>query len=171
MKRSRFATLVFMSASPILLSSCSDPEPDQVTFKTVNDCIQSKQFSVETCNQEFAHAQQAYKTQAPHFKDQASCEAQYGPQTCMSAQRSDGSSWFMPAMTGFMIGHLLNNNNCNYPNNCSSGYRSTPYYGSWPAGNRGWYSSSSKTSSSSTATTNSRGGFGSSAAARGGWGS
>lgn len=183
MKRSKFAGLALMGAAPFLLTACGDSEPEtqQNAFTSVEECIQSKVFTPETCRSEYDKAVQAHQAQAPRFVDRAACETQYGASNCQIVRHSDGTSWFVPAMAGFMIGQMIANRQREDPSYYGGGggyygsYRSEPLYRD-RADRTAWRTSDNRTvtrssSGSSKAVTLSRGGFGSQAAARGGWGS
>jgi uncharacterized protein YgiB involved in biofilm formation len=83
-------------------------EPTEVSaFTSVPECVASGAFSQVQCTQ----AQQAASEQdarvAPRFADQSTCEEQFGQNSCQY-RTSGGQSFFVPLLTGFMIGQLLN---------------------------------------------------------------
>lgn len=162
-------------------------EPTEVSaFASVSECVASGAFSQVQCSE----AQQAAQAQdaqvAPRFADQDTCEEQFGQGQC-SYRYAGGQSFFVPLLTGFMIGQLLDG---------GSRYRYQPLYRSryddrYYTGGGAWlYSGGSgrgyhRYQVGSRAVTNpvttqriqtrssvvSRGGFGGRASARGGgWG-
>lgn len=183
MKRSKFAGLALMGAAPFLLTACSDePEVQQNAFTSVEECIQAKVFTPEACRSEYDKAVQSHQAQAPRFADQNACETQYGASNCQVVRHSDGTSWFVPAMAGFMIGRMMDRgreDQMYYGG--GGGYYGGSYYRSQPlyrdrADRATWRTSDNYTvtragDGSSKAVTQSRSGFGSQAAARGSWGS
>ncbi|HEX8388312.1 MAG TPA: DUF1190 domain-containing protein, partial [Sphingomonas sp.] len=94
-------------------------EPTEVSaFSSVPECVASGAFSQVQC----VEAQQTAQTQdtqaAPRFADQDVCEDQFGEGQC-AARYSGGQSFFVPLLTGFMIGRLLDG---------GRGYRYQPLY-------------------------------------------
>lgn len=172
MKRSRVAKLILMGSGTFLLAGCSDPSPPPSNFSTLDQCLQSKQFPEEVCKQSYEEAKALYEKDAPHFGQAASCEQQFGAGNCAPVRSSDGSSWFLPAMAGYMIANALNSNDSRQYNSNLGGYGAgRGAYTSYPNYGAGTpYSSAGKYSPQPKATTTSRGGFGSLSAARGSWG-
>lgn len=180
MKRSKLAKLVLMGASPFILLGCDDTPPPPTSFKTLDECLQRTDIPDDACQTAYAQAKERLEKDAPRFQERASCESTFGYGNCEMVQRADGSSWFFPAMTGFMIANALNRDECNRNyDNCRSygggGYYGGRFYSAYPSYGRGTtYSSDTKYANQifkAKAATTSRGGFGSISAARGSWGS
>ncbi len=173
MKRSKFAGLAFMGAAPFLLVACGD-EPQSTgsasAYKSVQECIDEGIFTERACTDGFAAARE----QMPRYGSMHSCEADHG--NCQQVVTREGGSVFMPAMMGFMVGHMLGGNRAVHHQPI---YQDRENRGDWSMAvgqsARRMPQSSTNTgssrSSSGTAKTASRSGFGSGAAARGGWGS
>lgn len=161
-------------------------EPTEVSaFNSVSECAASGAFAQVQCEEAQAAAQAQDEKVAPRFADQGTCEEQFGPGQC-SYRHSGGQSFFVPLLTGFMIGRLLDG---------GRGYGYQPLYrsrhddryytggGAWLYGGgsgRGYhrYQVGSRAVTNPVTTQRiqtrssvvSRGGFGGRASARGGWG-
>lgn len=109
MKRTRVLTLAILGT--LALSACGPAEPPApttgVTYTSVKECVEAG-VDKTTCDTALASA----AANAPKFSTQDQCEAQFGPGQCNS-QTSGGSSWFMPALAGFMLGNMLSNSSNN----------------------------------------------------------
>lgn len=103
MKRTRVLTLAIVGT--LALAACTNPQgvPQNVTYTSVAECVEAG-VEKSTCDSAIAAA----ASNTPKFSTQAQCEAQFGPGQCNS-QTSGGSSWFMPALAGFMIGNMMSN--------------------------------------------------------------
>lgn len=175
MKRSRTVQLAFMGSMPLLITACGGPGPgpdERLAYQDVQQCIQDGKVSKEICEQEYQAALQARAQQA-HYSSYSDCTAQWGDQ-CRPYVTSSGDHWFVPALTGFMIGRLLGHRDYYYPQPYYGGGWNGPYryrddrggWGTW--GNRGSFEPPGR--APTTADTLSRGGFGYSGAARSSWG-
>ncbi len=183
MKRSKFAGLAMMGAAPFLLIACDSQPPAQeqaigpvqaaTAYRSVDECIAEGIYTEKACTDAFNAAQQ----QLPRFPSAHDCETMYG--NCQQVVMRDGSSAFMPAMMGFMLGHMLAGGNRTI-------HHQPIYYdrhnrGDWSAATSSAQARMSRSAAaqhstgtsrqSGQAVNSSRRGFGSSAAARGGWGS
>ncbi len=167
--------------STLLLTSCSSTEQTQV-YRDEFDCMEKNPGMQEECKTAFANAQaEAVKT-APKFENRNDCEEMFGRNNCTSYQGSSGSSWFMPAMAGFLLGRALDGPGFGHyqPMFTSYSYRS-PYRDRWiTADGRSYGNRMQKNIRTRTDTfkrkpviakTLSRGGFGSIASAKSKWGS
>ncbi len=175
MKRSRTVQLVFMSSVPLLVTACGGPRSDErLAYEDVQQCIQDGRVSKDVCEQEYQSALQA-RAQQSHFSNLNDCSAQYGDQ-CRPYVTSGGDHWFVPALTGFMIGRMLGHRNDGYYGGGYWGHGwNGPVYRDRPDRDRwGGYAyrpgSGDSIHAPTTAETLSRGGFGSSGAARSSWG-
>lgn len=185
MKRSRHLKLSLLGVAPIVFTACSSEE--DLTYDKLDDCIQEGKVTAQVCSTAYNKAMQEHLTRSPRFASADDCAGQYG--NCQYVQ-SNGQSFWLPLMAGFMAGRW------------SSHYGNTgrPYldtYGQWAPRplyrtrddwDRGTYSTSGGYTYSSrgggsswssggdggsgriSTSTLSRGGFGGSSVARGGWG-
>ena len=159
-------------AGGVLLAGCSDPEPEVYYYSSLDDCKSANPQNIQLCESAYQEALREAQANGPKFDTMANCEGAYGPNVCY---RSPGNSWFMPALTGFVLARALDGRD--------RGYYSQPRYPSvWQDGaGYGTYSSttSSRSSSSRASTSNeqknktiptrSRGGFGSQSQAKSSW--
>lgn len=166
-KRSKNLHLAIMGAIPLVLAACGDDGSNQQqqmantnapVYKTVDDCVKAGNES-SVCQQAFAGAQ----NQAPRFNSQNSCMDQSGANQCVMRTENGQSIW-VPMLTGFMLGRMLNGGYTYHPVYHPVYYH--PVYTYHPT----YRSHSWGSSSHSYATTRTRGVFGSSASARGSWG-
>lgn len=189
MKRSKTATLILMGLSPLLLNACNDGPPQgsaqlsQQNFTTVADCEKSG-VPQASCQKASDDAQADALKSSPHFSTHEACVEQYGADECHQRSDSGGTSFWGPALTGFLIGRMMSgSNNSYYPAGPTFRQTNGSYYassggvygGAYASGASGWRSTSAAsggdTSAAGTrAITASRGGFGSSSAAAGSWG-
>ncbi len=123
MKRSRSLRLVLMGSAALALSACDDQKDAQV-FETVGQCMDLGHTQQE-CDTAINQARQAQLDTAPRYATKADCEAEFGkceegpkvadkvdapkdpnaPQ--QSYAHSEGGGFFMPLITGYMMGRLL----------------------------------------------------------------
>lgn len=164
-------------------------EPVEVAaFQSVNECVASGAFSQVQCTQASNDALGSDAKAAPRYENQSLCEDAFGGGQCL--RRTDGGqSFFVPLLTGFMIGRLLDGGGYRY-HGLYRNRRDDSYYtgsGAWLGsggyGGRPWsYQVGSRAVSAPSVpvTTQriqtrssvvSRGGFGGRSSARGGgWG-
>lgn len=109
MKRSRSVKLALMSAVPVLLTACGDDAHEPVIYQSVENCMQAGELSAAECKQHFNEAWSEHQQTAPRFASREECAAQYAAEQCQEARATNGSSMFMPALMGFMVGRALNN--------------------------------------------------------------
>ncbi|RFA24731.1 hypothetical protein CAI21_20490 [Alkalilimnicola ehrlichii] len=173
MKRSKFAGLALMGAAPFFLLAC-DSQPQQrslastaTAYQSVQACIDAGIYTPRACEDGF----DAARRQLPRYGSQEHCEQQF--ERC---DQVGGGSIFVPAMTGFMVGHMIGSSGR------QTAYHQPIYYdratrGDWDRAvssaraRMPQHTVDSNNRQQPRATTNSRSGFGSGAAARGGWGS
>lgn len=117
-KRSVAAGLSTAGALAMLSACDADPSPEQVSrerygaptevsaFGTVGECIASGAFAQVTCEEAASAAAKEDGKVAPRFSEQNLCEDQFGQGNCF-ARTDGGTSFFVPLLTGFMIGRLL----------------------------------------------------------------
>jgi len=107
-KRSKCLTLLLMgslAAGPAACTSDGVVQEQIAAFASVAECAASGLFDAAQCKQFEADAMSAQ----PKFASQEECEQQLGAEACMGGQEvQEGSgSFWMPAMAGFLAGHLL----------------------------------------------------------------
>jgi uncharacterized protein YgiB involved in biofilm formation len=97
-------TLIFLFAAILShFTGGGSAEAVQI-YPTVEQC--KAQQPAADCDKAFAGAQAQHDAQAPHYGNVTSCEDVYGPGQCVPRSGA-GSSWFIPAMAGFVLGHAL----------------------------------------------------------------
>lgn len=179
-KRSQHLRLVLMAATaPVALAGC-DREPTGTVLSSVQQCETQQQVPVEQCTAAYEKALAEHRKLAPRFDSQVQCNEQFG--SCEVVQTDRGQS-YVPPMGGFLLGYALASTMGGGMYPYSVGGVSPLYrdYGSGrylkPNGDavsRGTgmvRGSRGNTALPSRAMTVSRSGFGSSASARGGFGS
>jgi uncharacterized protein YgiB involved in biofilm formation len=199
-RRLRSAAAGLSAASALAMLSACDPQPsdEQISrerygaptevaaFNNVDECKASGAFAQVTCEEAARNAAAEDSKTAPRFADRDVCEDQFGAGQCL-VRNEGGQSFFVPLLTGFMIGRLLNGPGYRYSGLYRSG-RDDRYYtpgGAWlyggGYGGRGYgYQVGSRAITAPVTTQRiqtrssvvSRGGFGGRVSARssGGWG-
>ncbi|CAN1564794.1 Biofilm formation YgiB [Rhabdaerophilaceae bacterium] len=113
MKRS---TMVILGATGMLAAGAwlgrstgplGNDEPANV-YDSVSACITANAMSREACETEFEAASERHLKEAPRFAAQTDCEAKYGAGQCKPATIA-GTSYFLPALVGFMVAQRLMN--------------------------------------------------------------
>lgn len=125
MKRSRSMVLTtIMASGGLSLAACDAPSSpasstwlnpppaasasqavDGRTYANLQACRDANDVPDAECDTAFADAQ----AQAPRFDDRQSCEERYGVDQCVPRSQAGGGSFFMPLLTGFVVGQALNN--------------------------------------------------------------
>ncbi len=178
----RKSTTVFMpSAKPLALAiatatlmACSQQpvEVAESAFKNVEECVVAKAGTLRECQQAYDQAMAEAQQNAPRYSNLNDCNNNYGNH-CVQQRDSNGNSWFMPALTGFLIGQALSNNRQYYSQPLY------PAYGSGGGFNNGYSTGDGRNQSFSqdrkpvikkVEPTKSRSGFGSTAAVKSSWG-
>jgi uncharacterized protein YgiB involved in biofilm formation len=106
-------SLAACDASPPTSSSWLNPPPaaeaaqsvDGRTYASLQACRDANVVPDSECDTAFAQAQ----AQAPRFSDRQSCEERYGVDQCVPRSQAGGGGFFMPLLTGFVVGQALNN--------------------------------------------------------------
>jgi len=177
MKRSRQLALLAIAQTPWLLVGCDGSSaPQEVTkqgFYTSIDACQHDGNSAEVCQRASNSASTAGTNTAPRYKSKAECIAEYGD-LCTEREHESGGFW-MPLMTGFMISQLLSPGRAPVYLDSNPIYRNrtgqyTEVYRDRGGGLAGGVGTRPVDIAPNRAITVSRSGFGSSAAARSGWG-
>lgn len=174
-------TIGLLTVSAFALSACQEDGEAQ-SFQNVEQCISASKmvdakFTELDCKNGFTTAQAENLKSAPRYDAMALCEQEHGEDACVSEQRSDGSSVFMPLMMGYMMGSWMNGSDRDRYNHSyvpmypikGGGYSTSTGYYSSSFGNKS-YASPSALSSKPAATFKSapmskvsiasRGGFG-----------
>lgn len=173
--------LVAMAAAT--LAGCSSREEVKIV-SSVEDCQKVTEYTLEQCEIAYKKAVEEAARTGPRFTSQAECEADFGREQCSPHRTRNGSSVFMPAMAGFMVGQMMSRSYNPYQTyNPVFGYSGSNYTyrnrlmtadGSvvGRTGNKTATVSKNNLKQKPAATrTVSRGGFGSTAAAKSSWGS
>lgn len=174
MKRSRTATLVLMSAAPLMLTACgSDEAISEGLYTSVEACVEQTNDRYN-CQEAFSQATAQAEVAAPKYATREECIAAHGEAQC-EQRSSGGSSFFMPMMTGFLLGQMLRGGQAAGPAAGSPAFRDRA--GNWqrpaPGAGGGVYRPGAAPTAMAPvnaqpnkAPTTSRGGFGSSSSSR-----
>lgn len=100
MKKSRHLVLVLMGS--MALAGCGSSGDSPRIFQNKAECVSSGSFTEEQCAKMEADALE----QSPKFASREDCAAQFGADSC---REGGGGSFWMPALMGFMAGHMLGN--------------------------------------------------------------
>lgn len=111
-KRSKKAALILMvPAATLTLAGCvKHPDEEQaLVFQTPEQCAESGLSTQEQCAADFDQALALHPQTAPKYADKAECEADFGEGNCETApqENSQGGSFFMPLMMGYLAGQML----------------------------------------------------------------
>lgn len=118
MKRSRAITLTMLAGTVVVLSGCNEDEKPRFV-KDEKECAEQLG-DEEGCLKAAEQARQDHEKTAPRYGSQKDCEEQFGPDRCRKSEH-DGASWFVPAMTGFMIGRMMDGNQYRVQPACANG--------------------------------------------------
>jgi uncharacterized protein YgiB involved in biofilm formation len=167
MKRTRITRLLMMGVVPIALSACEGEEPARL-YASTQECASAGALTAAECQAGYEAARTENERVAPQYGNRADCIADFGQDACTR----HSSGFFMPLMTGFLIGRALDGGN-SYPQPL---YRDRQGQFRTPGGIGVGQATGDVTVRKSAvkpqarAITMSRAGFGSRAAARGSWG-
>jgi len=182
-KRSRNLRLVLMAvAAPAMLAGCDD-DPSGKILTSREECTVQTEISREECEKAYSQALVEHEKLAPRFESEQECNQQFGACTPLNGAAAGAQPTYIPPMTGFLLGYaasqLMSGGNRYYHiggvsplyrDYRSGGYRKpdgreiSTYSGTVYGKKAG------DTALPQRAVTVSRAGFGSSAAARGGFG-
>lgn len=84
------------------------PKLEVSAYENVFECAANSGMSQDECTKLREQSIAAASETAPRFADSFDCEAQWGQGNCVP-QTSGGQSFFMPFVSGFLLGKLLNN--------------------------------------------------------------
>ncbi|MBF0392090.1 MAG: DUF1190 domain-containing protein [Alphaproteobacteria bacterium] len=109
--------LLLIGVGVLALTACGDDDQAadatsvpgaavQAVYPSLDACLAeaADMEAVRLCREAAHEAQAKLEAQAP--KTAADCASQYG-KDCVQHTKQDGSSWWGPAFTGFLIGKLL----------------------------------------------------------------
>jgi len=182
-KRSRDLRLVLMAvAVPAVLAGCDD-DPSGKILTSREECTVQTEVSREECDKAYSQALVEHEKLAPRFESEQECNQQFGACQPLAGQSAAAHPTYIPPMTGFLIGYALSQAMGGgggyyrvggvsplYRDYRSGGYlkpdgREVSTYSGTVYGKK-----AGDTALPARAVTVSRAGFGSSAAARGGFG-
>jgi uncharacterized protein YgiB involved in biofilm formation len=115
MKRSRTASLVVMGLTPLFISACDDTSKSQQEFTSVGDCTHAN-VPTATCETAYNEALVQASRFAPHYRNEALCDAQYEQNTCIEGADNSDNVYWSPIMAGFLIARVIRDGrNAYYP--------------------------------------------------------
>jgi uncharacterized protein YgiB involved in biofilm formation len=108
MKRS---TQIGLAAAGVLMvatvwSLTGEDSDENLVYNSLSDCQAGGQLSMQQCETAFSEATAARLKDAPKYRNQSECEAQYGANGCSTASIG-GAQFFIPALAGFMLARGL----------------------------------------------------------------
>ncbi len=199
MKRSRSINLAsmrksgFLAALPakplaiaiaaITFSACSSNEPAKV-FQSVEECVKDGAATEQECQQAYDDALAEARRSGPKYANINDCQSEFGSGRCQQYRGSNGESWFVPLMAGYVLGSVLNNSGGYHHYHSAPLYTSyshrSPFFGQWSTVDGNTYGSVRQRQISTNKSTFEpkpavkktirRGGFGSKVAAKSNWG-
>jgi uncharacterized protein YgiB involved in biofilm formation len=179
-KKRSFCGPLAIGIAVTALASCSSQEEVKVA-SSPEECASTTELSLVECEAAYQKAQAEAERTGPKYNSSTQCESEFGNGQCVQS-RSGG--FFMPMMSGFMIGRKLSGGS----SYCGSAYNpvyrySNPYSSQnnrimtadgtviGKAGQRSYrVNKSTMKSKPSVTRTVSRGGFGAMASAKSSWG-
>ncbi|UZF93696.1 DUF1190 domain-containing protein [Bosea sp. NBC_00550] len=104
MKRS---SQIGLAAAGVLLvatvwSMTGEETQESLVYNNLSECQADGQIGYQQCEAAFSEAAAARLKDAPKFRSQSDCEAQYGASGCNTASIG-GAQYFIPALAGFML--------------------------------------------------------------------
>lgn len=116
MKRSAQVRLLLMGSAAMALAACDNENKSEEArvYESVEQCVQDGVYTEKYCRESFEAAQKAHPQQAPHYTSKSDCEADFGAARCQQQQSpasgsSGGTSPWIPAMAGFLVGQVVSN--------------------------------------------------------------
>jgi uncharacterized protein YgiB involved in biofilm formation len=111
----RLAPILLIAAVPVVIYLAIEDDDDTPAMQVYSD-VQSCQaeYSTADCQRAFAGAQAQHDSSAPHYGSLAECEQLYGPAGCTPRGDLGSGGFFIPLMTGFLIGQALANSQVYY---------------------------------------------------------
>ena len=136
----RLALTTLMAAAAVNLTACGEePAPDALTwddsfteasadetvpaltYADADACKAGDEVPDAECDTAWVTAQEDHAANAPRYGDKSDCEAEYGVGNCETRTSSGGGSFFMPFLTGMIVGQMMNPGGRSY-------YRGTGLY-------------------------------------------
>jgi uncharacterized protein YgiB involved in biofilm formation len=181
MKRSRQLALLAIAQTPWVLVGCDNAPEEQTRqgFYTSVEACEHDGNTADVCQHASQAANTASTAAAPRYRSKAECIQEYGD---LCAEHQHESGIWMPLMTGFMISQMLSPGRSPVYLDSNPIYRTrtgqyTEMYrdrnGTWSSPSGGFGGGANMRTvdvAPNRAITMSRSGFGSSSAARSGWG-
>lgn len=99
------------------LGSGSETDTGNRIFTSQQQCERDSAVPAEECRKQFVAAKQAHENAAPLFPSREACETEYGDGKCANPSSGSRTSYFIPAMTGYMMGRAA-----------GGGYQAAPLY-------------------------------------------
>lgn len=90
----------------LALTGCDSGEESKV-FKTLDECIAYAPDKAQECRQAFNYSLLEAERSGPKYSTIKDCEYEFGEGRCH--QSRSNSSWFVPAIAGFMVARLMDN--------------------------------------------------------------
>lgn len=87
-------------------SMTGEDAQENLVYNNVSECLAAAQLSASQCETALSQATAARLNDAPKFRSQNECEAQYGANGCNTASIG-GAQYFIPALAGFMLARGL----------------------------------------------------------------
>lgn len=183
-KRSRNLKLVLMAvAVPAALVGCDD-DPSGKILTSREECTVQTEISREDCEKAYGQALVEHEKLAPRFQSEQECNQQFGACQPLAGQSVGAQPSYIPPMTGFLIGYALSQAMNSGPRGYYHVGGVSPLYRDYRSGGylkpdgrqisnysgTVYGKKAGDTALPARAVTVSRAGFGSSAAARGGFG-
>lgn len=101
MKRSRAIQLVLVGVTPLMLAGCDQPKPGYL-YRSVAECIRDGTFTPSLCSSEYESSRAVHHRSAPRYASLGECEIDFGTNGCELLEPR--SSFYVPLMTGFLLG-------------------------------------------------------------------
>lgn len=180
MRKAFTAKPIAIGVSSVMLAACSDDRQEALFFASLDECQgQYPQYST-TCELAYRQAVEEAARTSPKFNSENDCEHEFGDNQCVPYRASNGNSWFMPFMAGYMISGMMSKRYYSAPLFTSYSYHSPNRY-RWMSSDGYVYgdyrmrkkkvSPKAFTPKPTVTRTIKRGGFGSSVRAKSSWGS
>lgn len=174
------AAPISVAFAGVMLSGCSDNSREATIYQGLEDCIDDNPNYSQECRAAYQFALEEAARTAPKYRTEYDCSAEFGVNACMEAPNN--SSWFMPAMAGFMFSRMLDDDRRYYSQPMfRSSYPGSIFYDRWTTADGYDYGKSSYRKTKvrvsrdhmkpkpTVSRTISRGGFGSTVSAKSSW--
>lgn len=109
MKRSQSITILTVGGVlvglGIMAAASGDAAEDVKVYTSVDECV-AETNDRPLCEGEMTAASLNHEDSAPRFADEQACQQDF--ESCTAVKGVDGvPAWFMPAMTGFVLGRVI----------------------------------------------------------------